>query len=132
MKRGEVLLVVGLVFILLIGASLVSATCPSGLVSYWTFDNADVDISTDKVYDIAGNNDGTNNGATSTIGQVNQAFDFNTDYVSLPSGTHFSTEIPKNSWTIVSWFNANSVDGTYYECRNPIINFADTQHRGKV
>ena len=96
--------------------------CPSGLVNYWTFDNDDV--SGANVLDVVGNKDGTNNGATSVAGQVNQAFDFSSDYVQLPA----SNSIIRNpsSWTIASWFNADTITSLLACEGGRIISF----HRG--
>ncbi len=67
---------ISLIFMVILMATFVSAECPSGMVSYWTFDDAD--ISGDTVYDTFGNNDGTNSGATTGVtGQVGEAFYFN-------------------------------------------------------
>jgi len=49
-------------------------TCPSGMVSYWTFDDAD--LSGSNPLDTVGSNHGTNYGAVSTTGQVGQALSF--------------------------------------------------------
>ena len=63
----------------------------NGLVGYWTFDGSDISGST--VYDLSGNgNNGTNNGATPTIGKLGQAlkFDGSSSYVNIPDLLHSS------------------------------------------
>jgi hypothetical protein len=61
----------------------------SGLVGYWTFDQPDMYGNT--VYDKSGSspaNNGTNNGATKTIGKLGQALKFNgsSDYIDTSNG----------------------------------------------
>ena len=61
------------------------STLNSGLGGLSTFDGSDISGST--VYDLSGNgNDGTNSGATPTIGKLGQAlsFDGSAQYVSVP------------------------------------------------
>ena len=70
MKKFFVML---FMFLLMVGVSL--AECPGGMVSYWTFDDAD--ISASSLMDTIGNNDGSINGpVTGVQGIVGEAFDF--------------------------------------------------------
>ena len=66
MRFNKIFILV-LCFIACLG--LVNAACPSGMVSYWTFDDG-------TAVDTFGSNHGTNYGAIATTGQVGDAFYF--------------------------------------------------------
>ena len=77
--------------------------CPSGMVSYWTFDDEDLSGST--VTDTYGNNDGTNNGATTgQTGKVGEAFSFDgsDDYVDIGEILGYGAT---DAHTITAWIN---------------------------
>ncbi len=81
----------------------------SGLMGLWTFDGSDISGST--VYDLSGNgNNGTNNGATPTIGKLGQAlkFDGSSSYVSLPDASSFGS----GTWSIGAWIKLPSSGNT--------------------
>jgi len=85
--RIFLILLISLFFVVAGGVG-VSAACPEGMVSYWTFDDADLNASDDPT-DYMGVNNGTNVGATTGVsGQVGEAFDFDgeDDYVALGTG----------------------------------------------
>ncbi len=105
-KKGEIkiflILLIGLLFVG-VGSGLVSAACPDGMVSYWTFDNDD--LSGSDPLDTVGSNNGINYGATTGVaGQVGQAFDFDgvDDYVDC--GNDESLDIT-GAITIAAWVN---------------------------
>ena len=102
-NKTNVMILLGLIFSILLGsAALVNAECPSGMVSYWTFD--DVDNVEGNPQDTIGSNHGTNNGATIGVsGQVGQALDFDgvDDYVKLDVAA-LST-IGDGSFTLSAW-----------------------------
>jgi hypothetical protein len=84
------------------------STLSQGLVGLWTFDGSDISGST--VYDLSGNgNNGTNNGATPTIGKLGQALKFNgSSYV----GTNLDIQpsaIPVMTFTV--WVKPGSSVG---------------------
>ena len=73
-----------------------------GLVSYWTFDEADIDGGTAK--DIWGGNDGTINGDPQLVaGKVSEAFEFDgvDDFISVP--TSHSLNMGGSSYSIMVW-----------------------------
>ena len=79
----------------------------NGLVGYWTFDGSDISGST--VYDLSGNgNNGTNNGATATIGKLGQAlsFDGSTNYVD--TGITSETPFSNTTFAISAWIKCHN------------------------
>ena len=81
-----------------------------GLVGHWTFDNKDIYNTT--VLDKSGNgNNGTNNGATKTIGKLGQALSFNKNYVVIQDSNSLDLV---NDFTISSWIKPTSYSGTTY------------------
>ena len=79
-----------------------------GLVSYWTFDSAD--IQGDVAEDIAGNNDGTINGGPKPVeGKFGQALEFNAadDYVDC--GKDESIASIGDKVTVESWIKPAQV-----------------------
>lgn len=73
-----------------------------GLVSYWTFDEADIDGET--VKDIIGNNDGTIVGLVDVAeGKVNQCLVFSGGHVEVPD----DPSIKPDQFTIQFWANSN-------------------------
>ena len=91
-----------------------------GLVGLWTFDGPTISGTT--VDDLSGNgNNGTNNGATPTIGKLGQAlsFDGSSQYVALPNfnpSTVFNGSGPISDFTLSAW-----ALGTYTSGFRPII-----------
>ena len=82
--------------------------CPSGIVSYWTFDDDDIEGNT--VYDSHGPNNGTNNGSLlNQTGLANEAvlFDGQDDYINFSDdgGFDFSAE---DEFSISAWFKLGS------------------------
>jgi len=116
-KKGEIkiflILLVSLMFVV-VGSGLVSADCPEGMVSYWTFDDAD--LSGSDPLDTVGDNDGTNVGGVTT-GQtgensvVGQAFSFdgNNDYINVSDSESLDIE-RTNELTIGFWVKLNSAN----------------------
>jgi hypothetical protein len=95
------------------------STLNTGLVGYWTFDGSDLSGST--VYDLSGNgNNGTNNGATPTIGKLGQAlkFDGSTSYVDAGNTSPLSLT---SAATISAWIKV--VNGTSYQVVAGKMNF---------
>ncbi|NLE07588.1 MAG: DUF1566 domain-containing protein, partial [Parcubacteria group bacterium] len=77
---------------------------------HWTFDNKDIYNTT--VLDKSGNgNNGTNNGATKTIGKLGQALSFNKNYVVIQDSNSLDLV---NDFTISSWIKPTSYSGTTY------------------
>ena len=73
-----------------------------GLVSYWTFDEADIDGDTAR--DVWGDNDGTIMGDPKSVpGRVGEAFEFDgtVDYIAVPVSP--SLNMAASSYTIVVW-----------------------------
>jgi len=116
--------VVGLVIcvqVLLILVGVVNAECPSGMISYWTFDDG-------TAVDTFGSNDGTNYGATATTGKVGQAFDFDgVDYVTNASIIASGGDL---IYTYSAWFKPESSITTSSSVRamfgSPSISGPDT------
>ncbi len=78
-----------------------------GLVSYWSFDEADIDG--DTVKDVWGENDGTSMGDPKLVtGKVGEAFEFDgsDDCISIPASP--SLNMGGSSYTIVAWVLADS------------------------
>lgn len=117
MKRGRLLGVILLVsLVCLLSLSLVSASwftdfwnkitgkavgdivCPSGMISYWKFEN--------DFTDFFGSNNGVNNGAVFVDAKVNRGLEFDGagDYVQTPSNELKTA----NDFTIELWFKADS------------------------
>jgi hypothetical protein len=101
MKRGLrsllVLVVFGLIFASLVG--IVSAACPSDIVSYWQLDEGSGSTANDPI----SNNDGRlRNSPVWTTGQVNGALDFsgNNGYVDIRGGMQFAAN---EEITIAAW-----------------------------
>ena len=85
----------------------------NGLVSYWTFDRADVDG--DTVKDVNGGNDGTINGAaTIVMGKVREGIELNgTDqFVEIP---HDDSLVPLEAFTVEAWFNTELKDKALWQ-----------------
>jgi len=81
--------------------------CPSGMVSYWTFDNDD--LSESNPLDTVGSNHGTTIGATTGVtGQVLEAFSFDgvDNWVNPNYGINLGEQ-----YTLSYWFKANSLSG---------------------
>ena len=102
-----------------------------GLISYWSFDAADIDGDTAK--DIFGDHDGTIFGDPEVVeGQVGEALEFDGtgDYVEIPETGDWSEY---NEFTIDLWMNtynlsgnhelATKDDGWYLEQRNRTLFF---------
>jgi len=93
------------------GAKQQSVSCaspPSGLVSYWTFDN-------NNAWDPIGGNNGTLNGGVTTgaTGQVKNAYDFDgtDDYVETNTDVMPSSDQP---FSISVWINTDVTDSSYH------------------
>ncbi len=92
------LMLVGLLFVG-VGSGGVSAACPEGMVSYWTFDDAD-NVGNDP-QDTVGDNHGTNKGATTGVaGQVGEAFSFDGDWINIndDASLDITNEITLSAW----------------------------------
>ncbi len=92
-----------------VGASA-QAPVTNGLISYWTFDNADVVGNT--VKDVWGNSNGIINGTPGKVGgKVGQALEFNGDgdYIEVSSFDRSEDSLG----TIEAWLNLDNVDGDY-------------------
>ena len=99
--------------ILLLFSSFGFAACPSGMVSYWTFDNETVSGST--VQDVYGSNDGSINGATvGAEGMVGEGFEFNgnSQYIEVPVGSDLNFQ--SSDFTIGAWVYAESYPSNYH------------------
>jgi len=84
------------------------AACPSGMVSYWNFDDA----LGSTAFDAFGINDGTIlGGASWTTGQVLEALNFDgvDDYVSVPDRDSYP--LGTNSFTISFWWKPATLSG---------------------
>jgi hypothetical protein len=84
----------------------VSALVKNGLVSYWTFDRAD--ITGKNLKDVVGQNDGAISGAVNIVeGQVGEAMEFNgvDNYVDCGIGESFTAI--KDQLTLELWINAD-------------------------
>lgn len=78
-----------------------------GLISYWTFDEADMDGKT--VMDIVGNNNGTIMGNPEIVdGWIGQALQFDGASGSVDCGADESLNIGKEDFTLDVWFNAGT------------------------
>ena len=81
MKKGEVLLVVSLVFFMLVSVSLVNAECPLNLVGYWKLDESSGTI----IIDSSCNGyDGSCSGTTcptSVSGKLGNAYSLYANYL---------------------------------------------------
>jgi len=81
--------------------------CPSGMVSYWTFDDG-------TAIDTYGINDGTNYGATATTGQVGDALSFDgvVDYVDVGDNDDFSfisaTQVD-TAFSVCGWIKSTAI-----------------------
>ena len=76
-----------------------------GLVGYWTFDGPTISGTT--VDDLSGQgNNGTNNGATPTIGKIGQALSFNgsSSYVDIPN----ASSLEPTAVTVSAWVDPSS------------------------
>jgi hypothetical protein len=91
-------------------------TCPSGMVSYWKFDEGSGTIASDSV----GAHSGTIMGPTWTTGQVGNALQFDgvNDHV-INLGTWFDYQ----TFTIALWVNPGASQATYAD-------IIDTHHDG--
>jgi len=79
-----------------------------GLISWWTFDNEDINETT--AFDVWGTNDGSREGnVTSVTGRIEEGFEFDGDgdYVSLPS-TIFQQDWNSTGFTISIWINVKT------------------------
>lgn len=78
-----------------------------GLISYWTFDEADMDGKT--VMDIVGNNNGTIMGNPEIVdGWIGQALQFDGVSGSVDCGADESLNIGEEDFTLDVWFNAGT------------------------
>lgn len=78
-----------------------------GLISYWTFDEADMDGKT--VMDIVGNNNGTIMGNPEIVdGWIGEALQFDGASGSVDCGNDQSLNIGKEDFTLDAWFNAGT------------------------
>ena len=95
-----------------------------GLVAYYKFDDGNRTIAEDS----ADAHDGTIYGATFTDGKSGTAlkFDGKDDYVKLNASNSLITN--SSSWTISSWFKADSITSNNNEKGNRIVTF----HRGST
>jgi hypothetical protein len=103
----KVLTAFALTFIALMYVSLAEAQIVTdGLVSYWTFDEADIDGET--VKDLIGANDGTILNSVDVVeGKVNQALLFSGGYVEVPD----DPSIKPDQFSIQFWVNSNQEFG---------------------
>ncbi len=96
-------LVLTVTIITLMSANITKAQIvQDGLVSYWSFDEADIDG--DSVQDVWGENDGTMMGDPKIVaGKAGEAFEFDgiDDYISVPASP--SLNMGGSSYTIVAW-----------------------------
>jgi hypothetical protein len=96
------------IIITLMSANITKAqVVEDGLVSYWSFDEAD--ISGDTVKDVWGENDGTIMGDTKRVtGKVGEAFEFDgiDDYINIPTSP--SLNMGGSSYTIAAWVLVDS------------------------
>jgi len=112
-KKEVIIIVIGFLLVLIgvmlliqdkgiTGAVVASAiNCPSGMVSYWPFDEG----SGNTAGDACGSNDGTlRNGPTWTRGQVNDGLDFDGSDDSVNLST---MDVSGSGLTIAAWFNAD-------------------------
>jgi len=111
------ILLIGLLFAVVVSGLVSAETCGTGLtegmVSYWTFDDAD--LSGNNPLDIFGDNDGTNVGATT--GQtgdnsvVGEAFSFDgvDDYIDTNEYADFN--FGTGDFAVSFWMYANYWDG---------------------
>ena len=89
----------------------------NGLVGYWSFDGAT--ISGNTIKDMSGNsNNGTNNGATSTLGKRGQAMSFNrssSQYISTPVPT--SLNGTNSNIAVSMWVKRDAINdyGAWYK-----------------
>jgi parallel beta-helix repeat protein len=93
-----------------------TANCFSGLVSYWTFDNADTSGATAK--DVFGSNDGViTESLTGQPGKVEQSYNFDgvNDVVTVPDSSSLDLS-GTDQFTISAWVNPAQM-GIY----NPIV-----------
>jgi len=93
--------IISSLFIVILGlilSSVVSAQCPDGMVSYWTFDDG-------TAIDTVGGNDGTIYGATVAAGQVDGALSFDgyDNAVAISYSPLFNL---KHDGTVELWFKA--------------------------
>ena len=83
----------------------------NGLVGLWTFDGPTISGTT--VDDLSGNgSNGTNNGATPTIGKLGQAlsFDGSSSYIDLGNDSAIKVPLPI---TVSAWVKVSNLDGYY-------------------
>jgi hypothetical protein len=102
MTFGLTLVIILIMYVNMAKAQIVT----EGLVSYWTFDEADIDG--DTVKDLIGTNNGTIVNQVEIVkGKVNQAFLFSGGYVEVPD----DPSIKPNQFSIQFWVNSNQEFG---------------------
>ena len=99
----------------------------NGLVGYWTFDGSDISGST--IYDLSGNgNNGTNNGATPTIGKLGQAlqFDGSSSYIDITGSSGVADNLP--AMTVSAWIKTTDTSTLIQEvvAKIPSVNSPGT------
>ncbi len=88
------------------------STLQSGLVGLWTFDGSDISGST--IYDLSGNgNNGTNNGATPTIGKLGQALKFDGSSSYVDTGITSEATFSNATFTLSAW-EKNTTDNELF------------------
>jgi len=108
-KKRKNIFTMGLLFgiLLIFLIEVVSAACPSGMVSYWNFDDASGNTASDSV----GDNDGTlRNDPVWTTGQVNGTLDFDgvNDYVDVGDVLDMGTQ----SFSVGVWIKSEGFQGS--------------------
>ncbi|MEM3455459.1 MAG: LamG domain-containing protein, partial [Candidatus Micrarchaeia archaeon] len=95
-------------FFILILSQIVLAQCPTGMISYWKFDEGSGTIA----YDYLGYNNGTLlYGANWSQGVVNSAVNLDgvDDYVSVPTSSSLQSPAITNAITIAAWVYLRSI-----------------------
>ncbi|MBR9706270.1 LamG domain-containing protein [Candidatus Pacearchaeota archaeon] len=98
--------------------TVINTACPSGLVSYWSFDDGTAN-------DQIGNNDGTIYGPNSAAGKVSNALNFDgvDDYVGVSDDNSLDMEGP---FTMGAWINPIDI----YNPINDRVTIIDKGHHG--
>jgi len=85
-----------LLFLIFVFSSFAYAECPSGMVSYWTFDDG-------TAVDTFGSNDGIISGDPAIVtGQVGQAFSLDSTNDNIDMGTDPSLDLG-STFTVSAW-----------------------------
>ncbi len=108
MKTKHIIQICILVAVTMLFIAPSYAALTDGLVSYWTFDDAD--LSGSDPLDTVGSNNGDNYGATiSQTGKVGQAFDFDGDDDYIDTGTSIWSSGNHSQGTVVAWVRVASL-----------------------